>query len=138
MFQTHIKVRFNHVDAAGLIFYPRYYEMLNQVVEEWFEQNLGFDLKQLREQLSVSTPAVRLDAEFPNPSRLGDVLQFELTVQNIGNSSIELLIIASQDQQQRMCAKMVVICVDLTDEEIVKPIPIPGVLRSGIENDMSS
>jgi len=138
MFQTHIKVRFNHVDAAGLIFYPRYYEMLNQVIEEWFEQNLGFDLKQLREQLGVSTPAVSIDTEFSKPSRLGDILQFDLSVQKIGNSSIELLIMASQDKQRRMSAKMVVICVDLSDEEFIKPIPIPEILRPRIERDMHS
>ena len=45
MFKTHIKIRFNHVDAAGIVFYPRYYEMLNQVVEEWFEKKLDIDFK---------------------------------------------------------------------------------------------
>ena len=138
MFNTNIKVRFNHVDAAGLIFYPRYYEMLNQVIEEWFEQNLGYDFKQLREQLNAGVPAVQIDAEFPNASRLGDILQFELGVLSVGNSSIELSISATQNEQERFRAKMVLVCVDVAKEEKITPMPLPDTLRTRINRDLIS
>ena len=32
------KVRFKHVDYAGIVFYPRFLEMLNDLVEDWFEE----------------------------------------------------------------------------------------------------
>ena len=28
------KVRFQHCDPAGIVFYPRYFEMLNTTIEE--------------------------------------------------------------------------------------------------------
>ena len=34
------KVRFQHVDYAGIVFYPRFLEMLNCLVEDWFEEAL--------------------------------------------------------------------------------------------------
>ena len=35
-FATEILVRFQHCDPAGIVFYPRYFEMISQSVEEWF------------------------------------------------------------------------------------------------------
>lgn len=46
-FVTTAKVRFAHADAAGIVFYPRYFEMLNGAVEDWFEQDIGLDFKTL-------------------------------------------------------------------------------------------
>ena len=45
------KIRFKHVDYAGIVFYPRFLEMLNDLVEDWFEevikndQKIGFSLQ---------------------------------------------------------------------------------------------
>ena len=35
-FQREILVRFGHCDAAGWVFYPRYFEMISDFVEDWF------------------------------------------------------------------------------------------------------
>ena len=29
-------VRFEHCDAAGIIFYPRFFALVNETVEDWF------------------------------------------------------------------------------------------------------
>jgi acyl-CoA thioesterase FadM len=34
------KIRFQHIDYAGIVFYPRFLEMLNGLVEDWFEEAL--------------------------------------------------------------------------------------------------
>ena len=33
-----IQVEFNHCDPAGIVFYPRYFEMTNSVVEIFFRE----------------------------------------------------------------------------------------------------
>ena len=40
-FQREILVRFGHCDAAGWVFYPRYFEMISDFVEDWFEDGLA-------------------------------------------------------------------------------------------------
>ena len=40
-FTTTRKVRFEHCDPAGIVFYPRYFEMINGTVEDWFEEDLA-------------------------------------------------------------------------------------------------
>ena len=46
-FTTERRVRFADCDAAGIVFFPRYFEMLNALVEDWFTQGLGVDYAQL-------------------------------------------------------------------------------------------
>ena len=43
------KVRFQHVDYAGIVFYPRFLEMLNCLVEDWFEEALDRPFSKIHE-----------------------------------------------------------------------------------------
>jgi 4-hydroxybenzoyl-CoA thioesterase len=132
MFLTKIKVRFNHIDAAGIVFYPRYYEMFNQVVEEWCEQQLGYDFHQLEMQFGAGMPVVKIDAQFPNPSRLGDVLTFSLEVNKLGTSSIDITITAVVDGQKRVEANLVLVYILHSKPGEIATSLIPCRLRESI------
>ena len=34
-------IEFNHCDPAGIVFYPRYFEMTNHVCENFFREAVG-------------------------------------------------------------------------------------------------
>ena len=36
-----VPVRFSHCDPAGIVYFPRYFDMINGVVEDWFAGTLG-------------------------------------------------------------------------------------------------
>ena len=36
VFSVDIPVRFAQAGVSGLVFYPRYFEMINALVEDWF------------------------------------------------------------------------------------------------------
>ena len=36
-----VPIEFNHCDPAGIVFYPRYFEMTNSVVENFFPDEVG-------------------------------------------------------------------------------------------------
>ena len=40
-YQRLIQIEFNHCDPAGIVFYPRYFEMTNSVVENFFADVVG-------------------------------------------------------------------------------------------------
>ena len=40
-FSLRIPIRFTHTDPAGYVFFPRYFDMLQAVAEEWFENSLN-------------------------------------------------------------------------------------------------
>ncbi len=78
-------VRFKHVDYAGIVFYPRFLEMLNDLVEDWFEE-LGRPFSKIHETNGI--PTVDLKVQFKQPARIGDVLEKKLWVENLGGSSV--------------------------------------------------
>jgi len=96
------KVRFQHCDPAGIVFYPRYFEMINATVEEWFAQRLGVPFETLHGSLDAAVPTVSMTVEFHAPSRLGDVLEFRLRPTRIGRSSVGLSIEAYCGAEKRL------------------------------------
>src|SRR5213078_3442059 len=103
-FSRDIRIRFQHCDPAGIVFYPRYFEMLNQIVEDWFADELGMPFQEMHLKLGLGVPAVRIDCEFLSASRIGDVLTFELWARAIGKRSISLEIAAQMDDDIRLRA----------------------------------
>ena len=80
------KIRFKHIDYAGIVFYPRFLEMLNDLVEDWFEEALERPFSKIHETNGI--PTVDLKVQFKNAARLGQVLQKKLWVKNIGFASV--------------------------------------------------
>ena len=73
-FQREQLVRFGHCDPAGIVFYPRYFEMLNELIEDWFAHALGLPFDVLIGQRGVGMPTAQLDTRFLRVSRHGDRL----------------------------------------------------------------
>ena len=80
------KIRFKYVDYAGIVFYPRFLEMLNDLVEDWFEEALDRPFSEMHETNGI--PTVDLKVQFKNAARLGEVLTKKLWVNELKNSSV--------------------------------------------------
>lgn len=112
-FVSRQQVRFAHVDAAGIVFYPRYFEMLNASVEDFFGELVGVDFAEIHLKRHLGMPTVRLETDFVAPSRLGDQLDFAITVARVGNSSLEIMVDVRCDDAPRFKARVVLVCIDL-------------------------
>jgi 4-hydroxybenzoyl-CoA thioesterase len=128
-------VRFAHCDPAGLIFYPRAFELVNGVVEDWFADGLGRSFKTLHLEDGLGIPTVRLETIFSSPSMLGDVLEFELTVATLGRSSVDLILAASTDGSERFRTHLKVVFKRLAER---KSTPIPDALRTAMQSYLST
>lgn len=107
------QVRFAHIDAAGIVFYPRYFEMLNAAMEDYFAEVVGVDFLEMHRTRGLGVPTVRLEADFTAPSRLGDALDFLVTPVRVGRSSAEMLVEVHCDGELRFRATVVLVCMDL-------------------------
>lgn len=127
-FTREIIVRFEHCDAAGIMFYPRFFALVNETVEDWFA-SLGFDFKSLHVDQRKGVPTVRIESEFVAPVRMGDVLKQSLGVQAIGTSSLELkhLAVVGDRAVARFDQTLV-----FTDLNAMKAEPWPTNLRAAI------
>jgi 4-hydroxybenzoyl-CoA thioesterase len=126
-FQREILVRFGHCDAAGWVFYPRYFEMISDFVEDWFEDGLAASAPGLFHHKQILTPSVHFTVDFVKPTRYGDRLTFFLWTTKIGTSSVELRIEASHQGELRMRVKQVLVFISAHTS---RSTPIPTELVS--------
>lgn len=130
VFTTERSVRFADCDAAGIVFFPRYFEMLNGAVEDWFAGPLQVSFRELHVNRRVSVPTAAVEARFIAPSRLEDELTFALTVTRLGRSSCSLRHRISAGGTLRFEASQTFVYVGLS----LKPEPWPEDLRARMAN----
>lgn len=80
------KIRFQHIDYAGIVFYPRFLEMLNALVEDWFEEALDRPFSKMHQTNGI--PTVDLKVQFKKAARLGETLTKKLWVKELKSSSV--------------------------------------------------
>lgn len=96
------KIRFQHIDYAGIVFYPRFLEMLNGIVEDWFEEALDRPFSKMHETNGI--PTVDLKVQFKKAARLGETLTKKLWVKKLGDSSL-LCGFCFEDEQGKTCVE---------------------------------
>lgn len=109
------KIRFQHVDYAGIVFYPRFLEMLNCLVEDWFEEALDRPFSKMHETNGI--PTVDLKIQFKKAARLGEVLTKKLWVKNLGGASI-LCGFRFEDEEGKTCLEGEVTLVNVAFAEV--------------------
>lgn len=135
MYTTHrmpVEIGFKHCDPAGIVFYPRYVEMLNDTVEHWFKHGLKIDFASLHGARGIATPLVNLQVDFLAPSRLGEDLVAALAISEVGRSSLKLAITLQEEStgaSPRLRAKLVLVFIDMSS---MRPIPVPEDVRAAL------
>jgi 4-hydroxybenzoyl-CoA thioesterase len=130
LFALRSPVRFTHTDPAGYVFFPRYFEMLQAVIEEWFTHALQQRYADLIIRCRLGTPTASIQCTFLKPSRLGDDLAIAVKLENIGNSSFRLRFIGTVEGNLRLEAISTLVMISLDDGT---PRPIPSDLRAHME-----
>ena len=87
-----VRIEWGHCDPAGIVFYPRYFEMFDSSTTALFERALGMTkIKFLKHYDFVGYPMVDTRAKFTVPTRFGDDVMIETTVTELRRSSFDIL-----------------------------------------------
>ena len=128
IFARTVLVRFGDCDPAGIVFYPRYFEMFNNLVEDWCAQGLGASFHELVMVRQLGLPTVSVTTDFLAPSKLGDVLSAQLSVLKIGGASLTVAIrLLGEDGAERVRASLVLVTMDIGQGRATR---IPDALRA--------
>ena len=103
------QIRFHHCDPAGIVFYPQYFVLINEVVEDWFNRGLGVDFARFHTEARLGIPMAHLECDFLAPSTVGETLDWTLSVEKIGGSSLTLAVEAKVGDDLRVRATLVVV-----------------------------
>src|SRR5262245_43030910 len=67
-FRSRYLVRFSHCDPAGIVFYPRFFDLFSSALEDWFQSGIespfGGDFMVTR---NLRVPSLSITAEFVRP-----------------------------------------------------------------------
>ncbi|MEF9995970.1 MAG: thioesterase family protein [Burkholderiaceae bacterium] len=129
-FEREALIRFAHCDPAGMVFYPQYLVILNGLIEDWVTEALGIGYGDLIGQRRIGLPTVSLQCEFLGPSLLGETCQFGLSVEHLGESSIQLALGVRRGDELRLRMRQSLV---VTSLDIHRPIPIPADFRAAAE-----
>jgi len=101
LFRQTRKVRFSHCDPAGMVFFPRYLVQLNDLVEDWFDEALEINYAEFIATRKFGLPTVKLECSFLSPGIFGSEIEWQLSVERVGNSSIGLMVRGVDGDQLR-------------------------------------
>jgi len=128
------RIRFSECDPAGIVFYPQYFVMFNDLLEAWVDQLLpevGFAgyIGTLRQGM----PTVRLEADFRAISRMGDPVTLSLDLERLGEKSLTLaLACTGAEGDLRMQVRQVLVTTSLVTHQA---IPVPEALRRALTSE---
>ena len=85
-----VKIEWGHCDPAGIVFYPRYFEMFDASTTALFERALGMNKFQFRKAYDFGGyPMVDTRALFLKPTRFGDLVEIATSI-SFGNASFKI------------------------------------------------
>ena len=128
-----IRIEFNHCDPAGIVFYPRYFEMTNSVLENFFREEVGYSYDAMIQD-GIRVPTARIETDFRAPARLGEVLDWDLVVERLGASSVTFRLTASCDEALRLTARLTVVWLGIDKRPSRWPDHIRAALAAHLED----
>jgi 4-hydroxybenzoyl-CoA thioesterase len=84
-----LEVRFGDLDAAGIVYYPRYLHYCHVGMEEYFRLVVGIDYPAFLAEHRLGLPTVRTEVEHHRPIRYSDRVELEVELVRIGTTSVE-------------------------------------------------
>jgi acyl-CoA thioesterase FadM len=82
------QITFDLSDPAGVLFYPKYFELAHQALES-FLPSLGISYKSWFLNPELGAPIVSAQGNFTQPIFAGDEIQIECVPSKLGETSVE-------------------------------------------------
>ena len=124
------RIRFSDCDPAGIVFYPQYFVLFNDLLDEWMDGAWDGGFVDFVTRSRFGIPTVRLEAEFKAISRMGDDVILSLNPIRIGHSSFDLALeCKGATDGLRMSAQQTLVTTSL---ETHRSTQIPPQLRAAL------
>jgi len=127
MFRYRYQIGFSDVDAAGLVYYPRYFHFCHLALEALFNEKSPIKYTELIYERRLGLPIVKVEAEYKKPLSFGETINIEFTIASIGRSSVvSYYRFLKNDGEDCFCAHITTVCTELDQK---KSMAVPPDLR---------
>lgn len=121
-------IRLQDTDAAGVLFFANQFLLFHEAFESLFD-SIGLNIAVMIKDKEYALPIVHAEADYTVPLTVGDNVEIQLTVDNVGETSFSLLTKVIKSDQTVGTVKTVHVSIDAQSG---KKIPLPAVLREKI------
>ncbi len=128
-FQRKFKIRFDQVDAAGLVYYPHFLHLCHATLEDFIDSETEIGYRGLIIDRGWGLPTVAVQGDFAAPLRFGDTAVVTQRIERLGRTSIVFGYDIHRGADDVLSARTLVTCV-LLDIAAHKPVPFPDDLRA--------
>jgi 4-hydroxybenzoyl-CoA thioesterase len=123
-----VRITWGDCDPAGIVYYPRYFEMFDESTVALFERALGMTKYQSQKEYEFAGyPMVDTRAKFSIPNRYGDDVEIESTIAEFRRSSFDIRhrMLKNGALSVECSETRVWVGRDPVDASKIKAIPIP-------------
>jgi len=124
------RVRWSDCDPLGIIYYGAYIKFFEHAEHEMFRE-AGLPYEVMRVQRHVQLPRKAFNVEFHSPAQMDELLDIEVGVSRIGETSITMRFEAyrASDRAHRATASLTVVCVE---KESITKRPLPDFVKDAL------
>lgn len=127
MFVYRTQIRLKDTDATGVLYFSEQFKFALEAFEEFLKER-GYSLKELMETPFL-LPVVHAEADYTAPMQVGDPLEVELRIANVGTSSITLHYLL-RDPRRNIDVGRVELVHVAVDRATRTKVPVPDFLRA--------
>jgi YbgC/YbaW family acyl-CoA thioester hydrolase len=124
-FKIHEYVRWSDVDAAGIVCYGAFVRFVEVAETELFRA-AGMPYSRVFDEFNCWLPRVHFSANFHEPARLDERLEFAASVRKLGTTSLTLAFTVENERRKRIADfEIVLVCIDrrtFAKRELPKPL----------------
>jgi len=122
-------VRFQDIDAAGVVFFPRVLEYLHDAYMAFLKAQ-GFDLPRALRESQYGFPIAHAEADYLRPLTFGDAITVEIVAARVGDTSVTIgYRVRLVQNPQPVCALGQTVHVAI-DRQSFRPCPLPDAFRA--------
>ncbi len=136
MAYTHRRiVRFDDVDFARVVYFPRFFSYCHDAFEDFFTDEVKLPYAHMVVDKRVGFPIVRTEADFKQPLRFGEAVRIELSFERISSRSVVCLHQVFRAEETAVAATVRIIhaCIDV---EHFAPTEIPADIRAVMQQHL--
>lgn len=112
--EKRLTVRFDDVDFAQLVYFPRLFVFCHWAFEDFFADQVGVPYAQMLQKRRVGYPAVHTESDFKAPLRFGDPLRIVLDTVRLGTRSLTNRYQLFHAEQGTLCAQIQIVTASIS------------------------
>ena len=122
---------------TGCLHLSRYYELISDAIERWFESSLGMPFDELHVARNFGIPTVQMDTRCYSLPQHGEIVTMGLRPFSVGSSAVQLTTWLAGAGNILLETRQVLVFVELDDKKI-RTVRIPEALRERIRAQLAA